>query len=521
MARYYSKTPAYLPAKTKILVIDDDQSMLDLAQYHLREQSYEVLTAKTGSDGLSLLGASHFDLVLTDLNLPDLDGIELVTQIKAVAADTEIIMISGYGSVLKAVQATKAGAFFFVEKPVEFDELLLLIDKALERTRLASEIKHLRGRLATRDSYQSIIGSSKAMQHIYEIIESVAESDANVLIYGESGTGKELVANAIHFRSLRANKAFIKVNCAALPKELMESELFGHTKGAFTGATSETVGLIGQATGGSLLMDEIGEMPIELQPKLMRVLQERVYTQVGGDRPLAANFRLIAATNRDPAEAIQSGILRKDLYYRINTIEIRVPPLRERPEDIQHLAECFLADFALRYHRLARSISPQAYAQLFAHLWPGNVRELQNIMERAVLVCKGETIDVQDLPFEKEKIPASPAQLVTLFTPATGELSIEQLGRILVTKLPDPKSLDEERPDVLKEIECAVVIATLERTRGNKQAAANLLGLYRPRLYNLLRKYNLSSSATDEPSELEEQSGNEAPLNIKKKTQQP
>ncbi|MBI4750816.1 MAG: sigma-54-dependent Fis family transcriptional regulator [Acidobacteria bacterium] len=520
MARYYSKTPAYLPAKPKILVIDDDQSMLDLAQYHLREQKYEVVTASTGTGGLSLLGASHFDLVLTDLNLPDLDGIELVTQIKAVSPDTEIIMISGYGSVFKAVEATKAGAFFFVEKPVDFDELLLLIDKALERTRLASEIKHLRGRLATRDSYQSIIGSSKAMQHIYEIIESVAESDANVLIHGESGTGKELVANAIHFRSLRANKAFIKVNCAALPKELMESELFGHTKGAFTGAMSETVGLIGQANGGSLLMDEIGEMPLELQPKLMRVLQERVYTQVGGERPLAANFRLIAATNREPAEAIQSGILRKDLYYRINTIEIRVPPLRERPEDIQHLAECFLADFALRYHRLARAISPQAYAQLFAHLWSGNVRELQNIMERAVLVCKGETIDVQDLPFQKD-VTVSPVPSVTLFTPATGELSIEQLGRILVAKLPDPKSLDEERPDVLKEIECAVVIATLERTKGNKQAAANLLGLYRPRLYNLLRKYNLSSSSTDDPLELEEQPGHEVLVSIKKKTQHP
>lgn len=504
----------------KILVIDDDQSMLDLAQFHLREQSYEVLTACSGLDGLKLLDTHRFDLVLTDLNLPDLDGIGLVTQIKSASPETEIIMITGYGSVMKAVEATKAGAFFFVEKPVDFDELLLLMEKALERHRLAEEIKRLRGKLANRDSYHSIIGSSKAMQHIYETIESVAESDANVLIYGESGTGKELVANAIHYRSLRAKKNFIKVNCAALPKELMESELFGHTKGAFTGATSEKIGLIGQAIGGSLLMDEIGEMPLELQPKLMRVLQERFYTRIGSEKPLAADFRLIAATNRDPGEAIQNGYLRKDLYYRINTIEIRVPPLRERPEDIQHLAECFLADFAARYHRPAQTISQQAYAQLFAYPWPGNVRELQNIMERAVLLSKGEVIEINDLPFKKGDAPLLAAQAVEIPTATSVDLSLEQIGQILVARLSDPKA-GEEQPDMLKEIECAVVKATLERTKGNKQAAAQLLGLYRPRLYNLIRKHNLGEHLIDDPSETEDPVNDEVTARIHKKTQQP
>lgn len=357
-------------------------------------------------------------------------------------------------------------------------------------------------------SYYNIIGSSKAMQNIYEIIDSVAESDANIMVIGDSGTGKELIANAIHFKSLRAKKPFVKINCSALPKELIESELFGHTKGAFTGATTDKIGLIGQATGGSLLLDEIGEMPVELQPKLLRVLQERVYYRLGSEKAHEADFRLISATNRNPLDAVAAGQLREDLYYRINTIEIHVPPLRERAEDVQHLAEHFLRMYAEKYHRPVHSISQLAYERMFAYSWPGNVRELQNVLERAVLLSKGEVIDEEAMPYApaaarvstapaaaslpgaKPKFaPASPAAGAAP-VPNAQEMTLEQLARLLVNRMPDPKA-GGPRVDIFTQLEGAIVSAALERTRGNKQAAANLLGLYRPRLYSMLRKHNL------------------------------
>jgi transcriptional regulator with PAS, ATPase and Fis domain len=326
------------------------------------------------------------------------------------------------------------------------------------------------------------------------------------MILGESGTGKELIANAIHFKSARSKKPFVKINCSALPKELIESELFGHTKGAFTGATMEKMGLIGQAAGGSLLLDEIAEMPVELQPKLLRVLQERVYYRVGSEKALDADFRLISATNRNPLDAIREGALREDLYYRINTIEIPVPPLRERAEDVQHLAEHFLRIYAEKYNRSVGSISQQAYERMFAYSWPGNVRELQNVMERAVLLAKGDVIEENAIPMPKPTAKAAqaattaPAPPISRPTGPTGvsapppaqlsDLTLEQLARLIVNKMPSPKS-GGSRVDVFTQLEGAIVRAALDRTRGNKQAAANLLGLYRPRLYSMLRKHNL------------------------------
>jgi two-component system, NtrC family, response regulator len=499
---------------TKILVIDDDQSMLEIAEFHLKSQGYDAFTAQTGEQGLKLVEQSYFDVILTDLQLPDLDGIEVVKRLKEMSPDTEIIMISGYGSVSKAVEATKAGAFYFVEKPVEFEELMVLIEKAIERRQQAEEIKQLRGRLTSRSSYYNIIGSSKAMQDIYEIIDSVAETDANILIVGESGTGKELIANAIHYKSSRAKKAFVKINCSALPKELIESELFGHTKGAFTGASMDKAGLISRADGGSLLLDEIGEMPVELQPKLLRVLQERVYYRVGSERAQEANFRLISATNRDPLDAIRDGRLREDLYYRVNTIEIRVPPLRERVDDIQHLAEHFLQEYAEKYKRPVCRLTQESYQRLFEYSWPGNVRELQHALERAVLLCKGELIEVERLPFGQPavRVVAAAAGAATSETASTSrqeriapvppvdhkrELSFDEIGRIIVEKVPDPKS-ESEPVDVFAQVERAIVSAALSRTRGNKQAAANLLGLYRPRLYSMIKKHNLNSVQNSE-----------------------
>ncbi len=479
--------------RPKILAVDDDPNMIELTRFHLQTRGYEVTTAEKGEEAIKLAEKTRFDVVLTDMMLPDYDGIELVRQFKESSPETELIMITGFSSVTKAVEATKAGAFYFVEKPVKYEELLVLIEKALERREQVAEINTLRGKLSQRSSYYNIIGSSRAMQNVYEIIDSVAESDANILIIGESGTGKELVANAIHYKSMRAKKPFVKVNCAALPKELIESELFGHTKGAFTGATMEKTGLIGQANGGSLLMDEIGEMPTELQPKLLRVLQERVYFRLGSEKAQEVDFRLIAATNRDPMEALRDGSLREDLYYRINTIEIHVPPLRERAEDIQNLADYFLRTFAEKYNRLVHTLSEQAYGILFSHEWRGNVRELQNIMERAVLLTKGEVIEAASLPIGNSAVARASvaAPTFTATVPQAAEMTFENIAKLIVKRLPDPKA-DEDAPDIFDELEGIVVKAALERTKGNKQAAANLLGLYRPRLYSIIKKHSLS-----------------------------
>jgi len=510
--------------RAKVLVIDDDPEMLDLTQYELQTRGYEVLTAKTGEEGLKLIGEHGADVAFTDLQLPDIHGMELVGMLKEISPRTEIIMVTGYSSLNDAISAIKAGAFYFIEKPVEFEELSLLLEKAIERSSQAEEIKNLLGRLSERTSYYNLIGSSKAMQDIYEIIEGVAESDANIMIFGESGTGKELIANAIHYKSLRAKKPFVKINCSALPKELIESELFGHTKGAFTGAATEKTGLIGQAKGGSLLLDEIGEMPVELQPKLLRVLQERVYYRLGSEKALEADFRLISSTNRDPLVAIRDGHLREDLYYRINTIEIHVPPLRDRAEDIQHLAEYFLKIYAEKYHRQVHSISQHVYERMFDYSWPGNVRELQNVIERAVLLSKGEVIEESILP-TAISVPAEMAQAPGPALPVTAvakpdagtsaaangqDLTLEQMAWLIVNRIPESKD-GRQRTDTIKQFEGAIVNAALERTRGNKQAAANLLGLYRPRLYTLLRKHNLGKtirevdrSITDESMEDQE-----------------
>jgi DNA-binding NtrC family response regulator len=499
--------------QTHILVIDDDQSMVELAEMHLRAHGYQVTSATTAEQGLQVAEAMRYDVILTDLLLPDRDGIELVERLKSLSPDTEIIMISGYGSVAKAVEATKAGAFFFVEKPVEFDELMVLIEKALERSRQAEEIRELRGRLTNRTSYYDLIGGSKAMQNIYETIDSVAETDANILVIGESGTGKELIANAIHYKSPRNRKPFVKINCSALPKELIESELFGHTKGAFTGATMEKVGLLGRADGGSLLLDEIGEMPVELQPKLLRVLQERLYYRLGSEKAQEVDFRLISATNRNPIAAMQAGNLREDLYYRINTIEIHVPPLRERLEDLQHLAEHFLQKFAGKYQRPVRAISQKSYKQLFEYSWPGNVRELQHVLERAVLLCRGDALELEALPIGQAAVrrmavaAAGGGPAAAYDTAAAGveesapqqfstddEMSLEEIGGLIIGKVPDPVN-GSPRVDVFGQVERVVVSAALKRTRGNKQAAASLLGVYRPRLYSLIKKHRLNSPA--------------------------
>lgn len=500
----------------KALVIDDDVSTLELMRFQLEAEGFKVETAENGKKGLDFINDNEFDIILTDLNLPDVSGIEMVKQSKEKLPDTEIIMVTGFGSTEKAIEATKAGAFYYVEKPVEFNDLLVLIEKAIERKQQTAEIRELRGKLTSKNSYEGIIGASKSMQDIYEMIESVAESDANILILGESGTGKEVIANALHFKSHRSKKPFVKVNCSALPKELIESELFGHTKGSFTGASSDKIGLIGQANGGSLLLDEIGEMPPDLQPKLLRVLQEKIYYRVGSDKPQEADFRLISATNRNPFESIQEGHLREDLYYRINTIEIKIPPLRDRMDDVPMLAEHFLAIYAEKYNRNNCKFTQAAYSQMLSYNWRGNVRELQNVIERAVLLSKSGKIDnlsittnsqpavinintdrednnITDSSSESDTLVSAPiygSNSYNIMDDYEGEQLFEEIGKLIVNKLTDPSD-SEEQKDIFNSIEYGVVLAALRRTGGNKQAAANLLGLYRPRLYGMIKRHSI------------------------------
>lgn len=456
----------------RILIVDDEPMMADSLRQNLAEEGFEVDTAGNGADALSTFDGAHHQLVICDLQLPDMDGMDVLRHIKDAHPSTEVIVITGYGTVARAVEATKAGAFYFIEKPFDFEQIMPLVEKAIERRELVAETENMRRQLSTRGEYFNIIGSSKQMQMIYETIEAVAKSDANVLVVGESGTGKELIANAIHYNSLRARKPFIKVNCAALPKELIESELFGHTKGAFTGAHADKDGLVQHAAGGSLLLDEIAEMPVELQPKLLRVLQERSYRKIGSERTYPADFRLISSTNRPPADAIRDGLLRDDLFYRISTITIHVPPLRERTEDIQILTEHFLKLYARKYQRQITGISQAAYGRLFAHPWPGNVRELQNVLERAVLLAKGTKIEPVDLPFDNGAAAAANGAA----QPNGGDWNV-------------PPNM------TLEDIEKLVIAETLKRTGGNKQAAANILGIYRPRLYSKIRKYKIDNAS--------------------------
>lgn len=502
----------------RALVIDDDKTTLELLRFQLEAEGYEAVLAERGEEGLGYIRDSEFDIILTDLNLPDISGIEMVRRSKEIAPQTEIIMVTGFGSVEKAIEATKAGAFYYIEKPVEFEELLVLIEKAVERKQQAAEIRELRGKLASPTTYEGVIGGSRSMQNIYEIIENVAESDANILILGESGTGKEVIANAVHYKSRRSNKPFVKVNCSALPKDLIESQLFGHVKGSFTGANADKVGFIGQANGGSLLLDEIGEMPADLQPKLLRVLQEKIYYRVGSDKPQEVDFRLICSTNRNPFEAIQDGNLREDLYYRVNTIEIKIPPLRERMEDVPMLAEHFLKMYADKYNQKHAEFSQVAYDQMLNYSWRGNVRELQHVIERAVLLSKGGRITGLDIPKNMESVlsmadidaqqqlsaaaaAGAGSEARTFDANGNGELHAsdlsgdelyEEVGKFIVERLPEPTEGADQK-DVFNEIENGVVLAALKRTRGNKQAAANLLGLYRPRLYGMIKRHNLEN----------------------------
>jgi DNA-binding NtrC family response regulator len=453
--------------RRRVLVVDDEPMVTDWLKMIIEQAGngscpYEVRSAAVGSRAIEIFRAWKPDVVLLDIVLPDVDGITLLRQLKAIDPTPEMIVISGVGTITRALEAGQAGAFYFLEKSdLDPGGLVSILDRATDLQ--AERAQHQRLREQVRDQYafSNIIGKSKKMRELFELIEAVAESEANILIQGENGVGKELIANAIHVRSGRAKGPFIKINCAALPKELIESELFGYKKGSFTGAMTDKVGLLELASGGSLLLDEIGEMPLLLQTKLLRVLQEREYRPIGSDRVVKVDFRLICATNVDPDAAIKDGRLREDLYFRINTVTLRVPPLRERSEDLPLLCAHFLEKFNSRYQKSVKGISPAAYHLLIRFRWPGNVRELENAIERAVLVAKSIDVQPQDLP---DSIRGDAAAEDTFTVPPHHTLA---------------------------EIERMAVVQTLQRTNWNKQEAAQILGLYRPTLYSKIKKHHI------------------------------
>jgi len=378
---------------SRILFIDDDKAGREVALFNLRKAGYEVTAAEDGQQGLAAFAAGSFDLVVTDVKMPGISGIDVLRRVRGQSPDVPVLVITAFGNVETAVTAMKEGAYDFIGKPFHRDQLLLAVEKALERRRLASEVRELKIRAS--GIGRDIVCASPAMRKTLEVADRVAPTDATVLITGESGTGKEAVARRIHVMSPRAEAPFVAVNCAAIPGELLESELFGHARGAFTGAVRDRIGRFRQAAGGTLFLDEIGETPLPLQVKLLRVLQERVVDTVGGDRPIPVNVRIVVATNRDLPERIREGAFREDLYYRLNVVELRVPPLRERPEDVPALVDHFMRELAPGRDL---AVPPRVMAELTSRPWPGNVRELKNACERMAILCRGTEVSVEDLP---------------------------------------------------------------------------------------------------------------------------
>ena len=384
-------------AQIRILVVDDEELVRDFLKEALTRRSYHVDIAEDGKKAKAVLKEAAYDLVLTDLKMPGVSGLDLLRFVKAHDPDTQVIMMTAYGTIENAVEAMRLGAFEYITKPFTSGEIELVLDKAIEHRRLLDENHYLRNELSGKYCFTSIIGQSRAMNEVFEIMKMVAPNHTTVLVEGESGTGKELVARAIHYNSIRKDKPFIKVNCAAIPEGLIESELFGHEKGAYTHAFARTKGKFEQANGGTILFDEIGEMAPGLQAKLLRVLQEREFERIGGTDTIQIDIRVIATTNRDLTEEVEKGNFRKDLYYRLNVISIHLPPLSQRRDDIPLLAAHFLKSYCEDYNKDIQGISDDAVEYLCRADWPGNVRELANRIERAVVLSRNNIIEVADL----------------------------------------------------------------------------------------------------------------------------
>lgn len=450
--------------KETILVVDDDESLSRIIEYQLKEEGYRVIVSNDGPTGLARVKEEKIALAIIDLQMPGMGGMDTLKEARKIDRDLVMIMITAYGTIETAVAAMKLGAYDYITKPFNKDELKMAVAKALEMRRLRSENVHLRQELKERYGFRNIIGASPKMQEVYDLVSQVAGSDISVLILGETGTGKELVARAIHYNSPRRNGPFVILNCAAIPDELLESELFGHVKGAFTGAIRDKAGKFEAADTGTIFLDEIGELKGGLQAKLLRVLQDQEFDKVGGTKPIKVDTRIVSATNKDLEAEAREGQFREDLYYRLNVVSIKLPPLRERREDVPLLTNHFLKKHSPK--KTPKKLAPETLDLLMKYDWPGNVRELENVIERAIVLGKDKEILPGDLP---QKIQ-----------------NLEKHRKVVVLDVPDTGV-------ALDEVEKELILTALKRTGGNQTRAARFLGISRSALLYRMEKHSLET----------------------------
>ncbi|MDE5897677.1 MAG: sigma-54 dependent transcriptional regulator [Treponemataceae bacterium] len=459
--------------KFTILVIDDEENIRNGLAANFELEDYNVRTASNGRDGLALVGKGDIDLVVTDLRMDGVSGEEVVRRVVSETPGIPVIVLTGHGSIDAAVDAMKGGAYDFLTKPLNLDQLNMIVRRALQNRELSLQHKLLQQELADSHSFGEMTGRSPEMQRLYEVIRKVAPSKASVLITGESGVGKELVADAVHKLSPRKDRSFVKVHCAALSETLLESELFGHEKGAYTGADSMKKGRFELAHGGTIFLDEIGEINQPTQVKILRVLQERKFERVGGEETITVDVRIVAATNRDLEAEVKAGRFREDLYYRLNVVHLHVPPLRERKDDIPLLIDQFLREFAAENEKPVSGIDVRARSALYKYDWPGNIRQLRNCMESAVVMCSGTEITLEDLP------------------PSVSQCSADA-------------SISIPMGITLEEAEKALIVQNLAANKGNKSKTAEILGIERKTLHRKLQKYGMeaedAASAAEAPS---------------------
>ena len=457
--------------KERILVIDDEEDMLENCSRILSRLGYEPLLEPDAQKGVARFEQEHPVITLTDLRMPGMDGLDVLRTIRRIDPEALVILFTAFATVETAVEAVKEGAFDYIPKPFSGDQLRLVIERALTQRRLLEENRRLREQLTETYRFENIVGRSRVMLQVFDIIKKVAASEANILIFGGSGTGKELIARSIHANSARAARAFVPVDCASLPEHLLESELFGHEKGAFTGALTTRRGLFEEAHGGTVFLDEVGDIPLSLQAKLLRVLQERQVRRVGGNRFLEVDVRVISATHRNLTAMVKEGNFREDLYYRLNVISLPLPPLRDRAGDIPLLAYHFLRKYAAQSGKDLKGIAPEALELLEAYPWPGNVRELQNVMERAVVLAEGEMVSPAELPASlrlPQKLPAA--------------------------SVADHLTLKEAKRHWVEAFERDYLIALLKKHQGNISQAAKIAGVDRKTIHRLIKRYQIPTA---------------------------
>ncbi len=456
--------------KNTLLVIDDEPPILQVMEANLRREGYEVHTAKDAQIGLEKIKSDVYDTIIVDYLMPGLTGLELLNRLREMGSDIPVIVVTAHGSIEHAVQAMKMGASNYLTKPLNYDELLTVVKKAVEEQNLRNEVKRLRQEVTLRYGFDQIVGQNEKIRAIFDLIAEVAETDATVLIKGETGTGKELIARALHFNSSRKNRPFVRVNSAALTESLLESELFGHEKGAFTGAFKKHIGRFEQADGGTIFLDEVGDIPLSTQAKLLRVLQEKEFVRVGGDAIIQVDVRIISATHSDLEKAVREGKFREDLFYRLHVIPIEIPPLRDRIDDVPLLAFHFMKIYAERFRKNIRDISNDALHSLMSYHWPGNVRELENIIERAVILEKKEQISNQTISMCLTRREKSGYQY------------------FINENLP----LKELKEELVNKFEREYVSRLLKRHKGNISEAAKSAGMHYKNFCEKMKKFNLT-----------------------------